>query len=70
MFIKKIISLIKKIFNKQEEIKILESPKQQIEKNNFIESLKINVNAKSKDKKVQTLICFGDGLGIQKKITS
>ena len=53
---------------KQEEIKTLEEPKNTInkEKNNFIKSLKIEKKSK---KEVETLICYGDGLGIQKKIS-
>ena len=66
--IQKIISFIKKRFMKQEEIKTLEEPKNTInkEKNNFIKSLKIEKKSK---KEVETLICYGDGLGIQKKIS-
>ena len=66
--IQKIISFIKKRFMKQEEIKTLEEPKKTInkEKNNFIKSLKIEKKSK---KEVETLICYGDGLGIQKKIS-
>ena len=66
--IQKIISFIKKRFMKQEEIKTLEEPKNtiNIEKNNFIKSLKIEKKSK---KEVETLICYGDGLGIQKKIS-
>lgn len=69
--IQKILSFIKKRFIKQEAIKTLEEPKNTIyedRKNNFIESLKINHIKKSK-KKVETLTCDGDGLGIQKKIS-
>lgn len=66
--IKKIISLIQRIFNKQ-EIKMIEASTQHYnysEKSNFLQSLRI-VNIKKK-KKVETLVCDGDGLGIQKKI--
>lgn len=66
--IKKIFSLIQRIFNK-EEIKMIEAPTQHYnhhEKSKFVQSLKI-VNAEKK-KKVETLVCEGDGLGIQNKI--
>lgn len=70
--IKKIILFITNIFNKQEKPKTLELPKQVISKekrSDFIESLKITTLEREKHKKIQTLICEGDGLGIQKKIS-
>ncbi len=67
--IKKIFSLIQRIFNK-EETKMIEATTQHHnnhKKSEFVESLKI---AKVRKKnKVETLVCDGDGLGIQKKIT-
>ena len=39
-------------------------------KDEFIKSLKVNINKVIKKKKVETLICHGDGLGINNKITS
>ncbi len=72
-FVKKIILLVKNIFNKPEEVKKLEAPQEMFNKNekiNFIESLKINSIEKRKNNKVETLICEGDGLGIQQKISS
>ena len=38
-------------------------------KKNFINSLKIELEHKKNKKKVETLTCFGDGLGIQKKLS-
>lgn len=70
--IKKMFLLIKNIFVKQEEIKALEEPKQikkQEKKINFIESLKITITEKKNKKRIETLTCEGDGLGIQKKIS-
>ena len=68
-FIKNIFYFIKKLFNK-EEIKMIEAPKEPIiskeKKNTFLNSIKINV---TKNKKVETLVCYGDGLGIQTKIS-
>ena len=72
-FFKNIISRIKKIFNKHEDIKMLEEPKvinNSNAKDEFIKSLKVNINKVIKKKKVETLICHGDGLGINNKITS
>lgn len=69
--IRKIVLFIKNIFNKKEEIKMLDTPKQEINRDkkfDFIESLKINTIERRKTKRIQTLICTGDGLGIQKKI--
>lgn len=70
--IRKIILFIKKICIKQEEIKALEEPKQiinQEKKTNFIESLKITTTEKKNKKRIETLTCEGDGLGIQNKIS-
>ena len=69
-FINKLIIIIKNIFNKKGEIKKLETHEEiysQKEKAKFIKSLKINDTEERK--KVETLICEGDGLGIQKNIS-
>ncbi len=68
-FIEKIILFVKKIFIKENEAKKIEAPKitnEQNLKKNFINSLKFDTTEK---KKIETLICKGDGLGIQKKIS-
>lgn len=70
--IKNIILFFKNIFYKQEDVKLLEAPKQVISvdnKGNFIQSLRTSITEK-KEKKIETLICSGNGLGIQKKISS
>lgn len=70
--IKKAILFVKNIFIKQNEIKQLDAPKiilDQDKKNNFIQSLKITTTKKKSKKRVETLICTGDGLGIQKKLS-
>lgn len=70
--IKKIILFVKNLFNKPKNIKTLEAPKQTIvqdRKVDFIESLKVTSLEKKKYAEVQTLVCEGDGLGIQKKIS-
>lgn len=71
--IKKMFLFIKNIFIKQDEVKELQEPKvisiEQDKKESFIESLKVTTTEKRTKKKVETLICNGDGLGIQKKIT-
>ena len=67
--IEKIILFVKKIFIKENEIKKIEAPKatnEQNQKKNFISYLKFDTTEK---KKIETLICTGDGLGIQKKIS-
>ena len=67
---KNIISFFKKIFSKTEEMKMLEEPKVNLtnkDRKNFINSLKIEI-LQNKKKKVETMTCFGDGLGIQTKI--
>ena len=64
--------MIKQLYKKQEDITALEPPKQtmvQDRKIDFIDSLKITALEKKKYSKVETLVCEGDGLGIQKKIS-
>ncbi len=71
--IRKIISVIKNIFTKQEEVKKLAESKTIVnedERDRFIKSLKIATIQKRTKKRVETLTCNGDGLGIQKNITS
>ena len=70
--IKKIILFTKNIFVKQNKIEMLNSPKHDVNqegKTDFIKSLKINTIRKIANKKIETLTCEGDGLGIQKKIS-
>ncbi len=71
--INKLMTFIKNIFNKKEKTKELDAPTPVItneKKGEFIKSLKINTENRKKEKKVETLICEGDGLGIQKNIRS
>lgn len=69
--LKKIIYFFKNILIKKHEIKELPEPKIDIQKdrNTFIESIKVTNIEKKKNKKIETLICDGDGLGIKKKIS-
>ncbi len=70
--VRKMILFIKNIFIKQYEVKKLVEPKitvKEDKKESFIESLKITTTDKRTKKRVETLTCNGDGLGIQKKIT-
>lgn len=69
----KILIFIKNIFNKKEEVKKLAEPEINVEqekKENFVNSLKVNIVENKKKNKIETLVCVGDGLGIQKKMTS
>lgn len=69
MIIQEIVDFFKRIFNKEEERKLLIEPKiqEQSQKIDFIKSIKIEpVNKKKRT--VETPICFGDGLGIQTKV--
>ena len=69
--IKKMILFIKNMFIKQDEVKKLIEPKTTVKEDKrdiFIKSLKITTTEKRTKKIVETLICNGDGLGIQKKI--
>ena len=70
--IRTMIQFIKNIFIKQEKVKKLEEPKTivtQRNRSNFIESLRIATIERITKKRVETLTCDGDGLGIQKKIS-
>lgn len=70
--IRKMILFIKNIFTKQDKVKKLAEPTiiaNEDKKESFIKSLKITTTQKRTKKKVETLTCIGDGLGIQKKIT-
>lgn len=69
-FIKKIISVIKSFFIKENDSKVLEEQKivnSNDKKNEFVYSIKIS-NSSEKDE-AETFTCIGDGLGIQDKIT-
>lgn len=69
--LKEIISFFKNIFKKNDKIKELPEPKAYISKdrNSFIDSIKVTNIEKKKNKKIETLICDGDGLGIKKRIS-
>ncbi len=70
--IRKVILFIKNIFAKKDEVKKLAEPKiivNEDKKETFMESLKITTTPKRTKKRVETLTCDGDGLGIQRKIT-
>lgn len=70
--IKKFVSFIKKLFSKQNKAEILPEPKvvsNDGKKVAFADSLKVSPKKGKSSKKIETPICIGDGLGIQKKIT-
>lgn len=69
--LKEIISFFKNILKKNDKIKELPEPKAYISKdrNSFIDSIKVTNIEKKKNKKIETLICDGDGLGIKKRIS-
>ena len=69
--VKNVFLFFKRIFNKENDIKMLEAPIEPIKSRNkrsFADSLKINIE-KYKRKRVETQVCDGDGLGIQTKIS-
>ena len=69
-FIKNLFELIKNIFNKKFDKKMIQAPietHEHKEKLKFANSLKVDI-PKPKKKEVETMICYGDGLGIQNKI--
>ena len=69
----RITSFIERLFKKKEEIKLIkeskEINKQENKKNNFVNSIKVNLTPNLKKHNVETLICKGDGLGIKNKIS-
>lgn len=70
-YFKDIISFFKKIFNKTEKIEMIDESKTNVsheDRKDFINSLKVNI-LQNKKQKVETMTCFGDGLGIQTKIS-
>ena len=71
-FIKKIFEIMKNVFNKKSDNKMIQAPIETHtgkEKLEFTKSLKVDI-PKPKKKEVETMICYGDGLGIQNKINS
>ncbi len=71
-FIRKIFLNIKNFFTKHNKVKSLEEHKietKESTKNSFNESLKVDLTKKMNNKNIETLICKGNGLGIQKNIT-
>lgn len=69
-FIKKLFEIIKNVFNKKSDKKMIQAPietQTSKEKLEFANSLKVDI-PKPKKKEVETIICYGDGLGIQNKI--
>jgi len=71
-FIRNIIAFFKDVFHKKNDIKMIEAPIENLKQDNktsFMNSLNLNLQQKKKKKKIETLTCFGDGLGMQNKIT-
>lgn len=70
--IKNIFSFFEELVTKKDNKKMIKVPVEKTQgqmKSNYMDSLKINVVGASKSrKKVKTLICVGNGLGIQGKI--
>lgn len=68
-FIRKVFLYFKSIFNKKEEVKKIDAQKDTgNEKEKFIENLKVTTTYKRPRKKAETLICNGNGLGIQSEV--
>lgn len=71
-WIRKLYCFLKTIFNKESTVKLIGAPIEPIkklDKNNFKNSLRVNTLFSNQKKKVETLTCLGDGLGIQTKIS-
>lgn len=70
-FIESIYLFFKNLFQKKEQIKMIEEGKETLridDRENFLNSLKIAKTLAQKEKIVETLVCVGDGLGIQNEI--
>ncbi len=69
---KRLINYIKSVFIKKEEVKKIDAPKQ-VENNQvrteFMKSLKVVIKEKRNKKKIETLVCVGDGLGIKQNMS-
>lgn len=68
---KRVFEILKNIFTKKEEIVMLDEGKDNLneKRNKFKETLKVKIeNITKRGKVVETPICYGDGLGIKKKI--
>ena len=71
--IDKIISFIKKLIKKEDTIKLLEEgkPNEKLRtREDYVKTLKVEINQTKKKKQIETLVCVGDGLGIQNKVTA
>lgn len=73
-FFNKIVIFFKKIFKRNNSIKMIEEPKIKSEvenkKNDFKNSIKVQLieeKKKKKKNKIETLVCVGDGLRNKKK---
>ena len=66
---KRVWRKIKNIFAKKEEMVMLNEGEDNLKKECFKEVLKVKFeNVLKNTKKVETHICYGDGLGIKKKL--
>ena len=66
---KRVWRKIKNIFAKKEEMVMLNEGEDNFKKECFKEVLKVKFeNVLKNTKKVETHICYGDGLGIKKKL--
>lgn len=69
--IDKIILYCKNLLKKTKKIQMLEATIEidnESKNNKFKKTLKVNTS-KTKKTKIETLTCYGDGLGIQKKMS-
>ena len=68
----KIIDFLKKIFFRQnvEKIEAAQDIKEENsdKKDEFLNSIKVKIQGKIKKKRVKTMVCDGDGLGISNKM--
>lgn len=71
-FLKKFFLFIQNVFNKKEEIKQIEAPKIDLykdQKEDFLKSIRVSSIPRRKNKNIETLVCVGDGLGFNNKLT-
>ena len=66
--LKKIITYLKKFLKKEKDIKMIPAPSVDYKENSkeeFINTIRINTIIEKNNKEIETLVCVGDGLGIQ-----
>ena len=65
----RIFDFFRNLFYKKEEVKMLEAPKINNNKMDFINAIKVVANKNINNEYDEVLVCVGDGLGFKKNIS-